>query len=322
MIIPYSSGQSFRDVVVVPYSDLLDRWRDGEIHRGGPVWPDWDAQLAARHGRGGRPSMSARRIPRDRSRRRGRWPGPGPLSIRSGTSWPTSPAPAGDARDAAGPAHRLRHAAGPGLDEPATAPGLLPGHPRLVRCASTAGRSSRHPRASASCSWPPRQSSSADRARTRLPRRPRRAHPERLGRAVATRLLYVSRAAMEARFAGERYLEEVLGAAGFRVLRPETLALAEQLAPTVRRRAWSSRRVPRCMPCSSGALDADVRVLERRPGTRLAEANLQPRVRDLAYEEVATGLSTGSCRPVGRRCPRACRWPTRVGSSRPSPAAG
>ena len=48
-----------------------------------------------------------------------------------------------------------------------------------------------------------------------------------------------------------------------------------------------------------GHIGADVAVLERRPGTRLAETNLRPRVRDLSYEEVATKLVHGIL-PTGR----------------------
>ena len=49
------TGETFHDVVVVPYTDLLDRWRDGEIHRGGPMWPEWERQVGARHRRAGSP---------------------------------------------------------------------------------------------------------------------------------------------------------------------------------------------------------------------------------------------------------------------------
>ena len=51
----FPGGQSYRDVIVVPYQALLDKWQDGEFHQGGPMWPEWDRQLAARHCRGGLP---------------------------------------------------------------------------------------------------------------------------------------------------------------------------------------------------------------------------------------------------------------------------
>ena len=113
-------------------------------------------------------------------------------------------------------------------------------------------------------------------------------------------MLYVSRAGMEARFAGESYLEEVLRAAGVRVLRPERLSLPEQLR--------SYRDAAQLVYAEGSALhalqllgrvDADVAVLERRPGTRLAQDNLRPRVRTLHYEEVASGLVHGIL-PTGR----------------------
>ena len=45
---------SFRDVVVTPYTDLL-QFSQGEYHRGGPRWPDWDRQTVARQCRYGKP---------------------------------------------------------------------------------------------------------------------------------------------------------------------------------------------------------------------------------------------------------------------------
>src|SRR5688572_16905304 len=46
---------SFRDVLVTPYTDLLDGPRGGMYHRGGPHWPDWSTQTAARYCAGGVP---------------------------------------------------------------------------------------------------------------------------------------------------------------------------------------------------------------------------------------------------------------------------
>lgn len=45
----------FTDVPVVPYAELLRRVFGGKIHEGGPLWPDWDRQTAARFNRNGSP---------------------------------------------------------------------------------------------------------------------------------------------------------------------------------------------------------------------------------------------------------------------------
>ena len=45
----------FRDVVIVPYESLLDRFNGLSAHRGGPIWPDWNSQTEARHCRNAAP---------------------------------------------------------------------------------------------------------------------------------------------------------------------------------------------------------------------------------------------------------------------------
>lgn len=45
----------FGDVVVTPYAELLDSPSGLSDARGGPIWPEWDRQVEARHCRGGRP---------------------------------------------------------------------------------------------------------------------------------------------------------------------------------------------------------------------------------------------------------------------------
>ena len=48
---------AFDDVPILPYTFLNDRDRKvgGRAHQGGPLWPDWDLQTAARHCRCGQP---------------------------------------------------------------------------------------------------------------------------------------------------------------------------------------------------------------------------------------------------------------------------
>jgi hypothetical protein len=297
------SGVSFRDVVVVPYSDLLDRWRDGAVHRGGPIWPDWDTQVGPRHCRGGRPVDTRPPTPE------------GPLGRLEACAW------GGAIADAFG--HQV-------ADFSMRLLATLASRPDLPIAWAT-----RPDLGWASVAAAPRWFSGildwfgvpADR--TRIVTTPVRVDelsvvpqaeqlggpgPEpgyldaldeltgrRLGpRTPEERLLYVSRAGMGARFAGEPYLEQTMAAAGARILRPEQVPLTDQL------RAY--RDSARIVFAEGSALHglqllgrtpAEVSVLERRPGTRLAAANLEPRLRSLAYEDVGASLVHGLL-PTGR----------------------
>ncbi len=98
-------------------------------------------------------------------------------------------------------------------------------------------------------------------------------------------VVYVSRAGMSSRFAGEGYLEEVLAQAGLHVLRPETVPLHDQLRTyhAASRLIFAEGSALHTLQLS-GRLGADVTVLERRVDRRLAQDNLEPRVASLTYE--------------------------------------
>ncbi len=288
---------------MVPYSDLLDRWRDGEIHRGGPIWPEWEVQAEARHRRAGRPVDVRPADPQ------------GPLEEAGPMAW------GGAIVDAFG--HQLADFSTRLLASLRARPDLpiaFASRPDL----GYADLASAPAHFRAILEW-----LGVPLAQVRLITAPTRAtelfvapQAEQLGgpgpaagyldaldqlasarlgpRTPEAGLVYVSRAGMEARFAGEPYLEQVLRAAGVRVLRPERLPLHEQLR--------TYRNATHVMYAEGSALhalqllghvDADVGVLERRPGTRLAEDNLRARVRTLGYEEVAGGLVHGIL-PTGR----------------------
>jgi hypothetical protein len=116
----------------------------------------------------------------------------------------------------------------------------------------------------------------------------------RLGEVERSGSLYVSRAGLRARFAGEGYLEVVLREAGFRVLRPETVSLEAQLsayagAETIVFAEGSALHGPQLMGRSLG----DVTVLTRRAGWNLARAVLHPRAKSLRYVEAVQSLVHG-----------------------------
>ena len=140
---------------------------------------------------------------------------------------------------------------------------------------------------------------------------PSAAYLDALDEMAATRLhelpvervpaLYVSRAGMAARFAGETYLELVLQEAGVHTMRPETLPLLEQIRNyrAARRIIFAEGSAVHVLQLL-GRVDADVGVIVRRGGTHIAEPNLAPRVRSLDYEDATAGMVCGTL-PSGRR---------------------
>ncbi|HTT79623.1 MAG TPA: glycosyltransferase family 61 protein [Stellaceae bacterium] len=107
--------------------------------------------------------------------------------------------------------------------------------------------------------------------------------------------VFVSRSRLErGNFAGESYLDAVIEAAGLRVFHPQTVDLDAQL--------HLYRRAPRLVFSEGSALhalqllghvDAEIVVLTRRPGNRLAEASLRPRARSLRYLDATRGVVHG-----------------------------
>jgi hypothetical protein len=103
--------------------------------------------------------------------------------------------------------------------------------------------------------------------------------------------LYVSRAAQRTRFAGEAELERALARAGVEIFRPENFPLQEQL----RRYAGAER----LLFAEGSALHGlqllgrglgDVCVLTRRAGSTMAAAAIRPRTRSLEYLDFSAGL--------------------------------
>ena len=107
--------------------------------------------------------------------------------------------------------------------------------------------------------------------------------------------VFVSRSLLgRGNFAGEPYLDEVMAAAGIHVFHPQNFDLHTQLS--------HYRRAPRLIFSEGSALHglqllghigADLTVLTRRPGSRLAAASLRPRVRALRYLDVVRGVVQG-----------------------------
>jgi hypothetical protein len=112
--------------------------------------------------------------------------------------------------------------------------------------------------------------------------------------------VYVSRAGLAARFAGEASVERALERVGVAVLRPEQLRLQDQLE-----RYRSAGRLVFAEGSALHALQlmgrnrARVLVLNRRPGSTMAQTSLAPRFPELRYADVTATLIHG-LRPNGR----------------------
>ena len=303
--LPFPAGLTFHDVVVVPYAALLDKWQDGEFHQGGPIWPDWDQQRLARHCREGRPFDIRPEDPETVEHYVETLAWGGGIDPQFGHQVADFSARL-LATTLAHPELPIAFASKPERgwrtldDTPAFFAQILDwfGIPRervhFINESTMVGQLFVAPQAEQLDGPGP----SAD-------------YLDALDRLAAARLyelpvervpaLYVSRAGMPARFAGETYLERALVEAGVHVMRPETLPLLEQIrsyraAERIIFAEGSAVHVLQLL----GHVDADVGVLVRRGGTHIAQPNLLPRVRSLDYEDGTAGMVLGIL-PSGRR---------------------
>jgi hypothetical protein len=284
--------------VVTPYTDLFDRGRGGKAHRGGPRWPQWSTQTAARHCRHGRPDDDEPPESEPKSTLEGpvAWGGAiyGPFGhwICEFTSrlLPTL-AEVPDVRFAYSMREDFCDRWASWDEAPAHFRAILEWYgitgdrvdlitePALVERLVVAPQAEQF-------GGPGPQPWYLDLldAHTRM----------RLGEVERSGSLYVSRAGQHARFAGEEYLEDVLRKAGFRVLRPETVPIEEQLrayagAESIVFAGGSAIHGLQLM----GRTPADVTVLNRWSGDRPFDLPLEPRVPSLRYFDAVRGLVRG-----------------------------
>lgn len=278
--------EHFENVLIVPYTQLLDAGRGGSAHRGGPIWPDWDKQTVVRHCRKWKPCdhPPAPLPPEDELAEPIAWGGPianhfghqiAEFSTRilpTLSEWP-------DAVFAFSGALRRN------ITSLETAPqffpqmldwfGVPPGRTRILIKPTLATSLWVMPQGEqlGGVGPDPGYLDMLDE----LTRR-------RFGTLVREGMLYVSRAGQRACLAGEAYLETALAQAGVAVFRPENFPLAEQL-----RRYASAERL---LFAEGSALHGTqllgrslghVSVLCRRPASKIAHAFVQPRARSLEY---------------------------------------
>ncbi len=291
---------SFRDVLVTPYTDLLQAGHSHLAHRGGPLWPDFDSQYEARHRRRDvvvddepEPQLQEEYL-------KGTWAWAGPITAHFGHqilefSMRLAPTLAHDpdARFLFGvtsfarfqtidnappffkaildwlgiPLRRCRVVSAPTLVE------TLVVAPQAEQLGGP-GPTAEH------------LDLMDDITRARFE------HLDSRG------TVYVSRATMVERFAGEATLEAALERTGIEVVRPEALPLVEQL------QIYSSARLlifaegsAMYGPLLTGRSLHDVAVLCRRPQSRLAFPQIGPRAKSIRYFEAIKELKSGTLFP-------------------------
>jgi len=107
--------------------------------------------------------------------------------------------------------------------------------------------------------------------------------------------VFVSRSRLDrGNIAGESFLDEAFEAAGIRVFHPQAADLHTQLQlyRKTRRLIFSEGSALHALQLL-GRINAEIIVLTRRPGDRLAAASLRPRARSLRYLDAISGIVHG-----------------------------
>jgi glycosyl transferase family 61 len=289
---------SFRGVVVTPYTDLLGRPLGQKVHRGGPRWPDWPSQTAARHCRRGTPVDDEPPEGEPSTTLPGPLAWGGAITTHFGhqiadfsTRLLPTLAEMPDARFAFSMHRNLSDRFSSWENTPDYFRQVLEWYgisrdrveliaePTLVERLLVAPQAEQQPEPGPE----PWYLDLLD-AHTR----------SRFGEVRKSGLLYASRAGTAARFAGEAYLERALVQAGFRALRPETVPVEEKLRQFVEADrlvipSGSAIHIGQLM----GRVLGDVMVVTRRAGGHLGRALLEPRARSLRYVDAVRGVVLG-----------------------------
>jgi hypothetical protein len=292
---------NFTDVVVSPFTELLDVGLGRSDHRGGPRWPAWEEQREARQCRSGEPVDVEPEAadPVARIDEPVAWGGPitdhfghqvVDFSMRLIPTLRDQP----DTTFLFASAPRYR------VDNIAGAPPFFGQILDWLGVASSRARLIDRPTLARSLSV-------AAQAEQLYGPGPDAAHLDVMDELVAGRLkalprsqvVYVSRAGQHARFAGEAFIEDVLRSAGATIVRPENVPLAKQLATYARAERLIFAEGSALHAFSLlGRVPADVTVLKRGPGWNVGIEGLEPRARSAEYVDPVTGFVAG-LRPTG-----------------------
>ena len=284
----------FQNVPVMPFQELLAAGAGGSPHRGGPAWPDWESAGEARHHRLGRPVDHPPR-----------WEGEAFAPFEAPAAW-GGPIVGHFGHQVAEFSSRIlvtRHAApertllfAGRAEAPWVSMQTVPAFVRAILAWFDVP-----PKRARLVTAPLEVASLAvcgqEEQFGTLP--PSARYLDLLDDLVRRKLgagdprvpTYVSRRSMPARFAGEAYLEAWLAASGFRIVHPDRLGLIDQL------RAYRAADPLIFAEGSAlhglqllGRLPARAVVVNRRPGTRLARFQVEPRVASLVYVDAVDAL--------------------------------
>ncbi|MCR0981445.1 glycosyltransferase family 61 protein [Roseomonas populi] len=288
---------SFRDVIVAPTAAMGWRPEPHEL-KTGPIWPDFAAQVDARHCRGLHPTPydtapdpPAGPLP---AIAEAAWCGPwcfhfghaivdfGMRILASARSWPGlpllfTPDPRGDSPP--GFFWAILDAWGVGRDRV-----VLVREPVTVRTLHVLPQAER-------MHGPPPDPAYLDLLDAAVAGP---ADPDLAGRTVLLSRARVTPRSLEGRIAGEAFIDSVLAAAGVVVAHPEALPVAAQirLYRSAGRLLFSEGSALHGLQLV-GRVAASVDVLVRRPGERMAEAAVSARSPDAAWLDATAGQVEG-----------------------------
>ena len=300
---PGPQSRWFDDLVIVPFTDLIESQHGGHEHRGGPLWPAWERQLEPRYLRGNQPQdvEPAPLLPSETLEGEIAWGGPmtrhfgrqlADFSMRLVPTVATRPDI--DIVFATHPRFRLESFD----DVPAWFRQVLD----WIGVAEDRRRLLVRPTRVRSLLVAPQ-------AEQNLGPGPSSAHLDAMDaiserhlgdRARGGGVVYISRAGMHARFAGEAAVEAAMARAGARVIRPETASVIEQLTVYSSADALLFAEGSAVHGCRLlGRSLGDIVIIERRPGNRIDEPSLRPRASAVEYVDHVAGIVHGAT-PSGR----------------------
>lgn len=284
---------AFEDVPVVPYESLLDRFSGLSVHQGGPIWPDWSAQIEARHCRNLSPIDDFPDLPENIAE-----------MIEEPVVW-------GGAI-----CHHFGHQVADFCTRILHAKSVYPDAKFLFAAKSSARIRSLEQTPSffrALLDWYGLARSQvkivsqpllakhllvAPQAEQLSNYGPSADYLDLVDAHVSQQLMsrklivparrrkaaYISRAGMPSHFAGEPYVESLMHKCGIHIIRPETQPLPVQLAEymAVRQLIFSAGSALHGLQLL-GRFHADVQVINRRVGGRLAKNMIEARAHSLTY---------------------------------------
>lgn len=295
----FMSSQTFRNVIVTGYSDLLDSPSGGYDHRGGPVWPDFTRAGPERFWRRNKVADVLPEVPDNvmAPLNRGDWFWLGPQVPHFGHAVADFSTRYLSSRALSNKKTRFILGDRATSQSPTISPITrqilewfdIPVDSVEVVTAATTFRSLRvTPQAQQHNGCPP-----SEEYLDALTGIQNSKIIDSSG--VFSDRVYVSRSLMPTHLAGELYIDNIFQRAGFHVVHPQLLTVFEQLqiymhAEHIVLASGSAMHGLELL----GSLGCKVSVITRRPGTRIGETALRPRVAELNYHEGAEQLLFGA----------------------------